>query len=92
MALSHRWYLYHHQYGRSARKMSLDAIQRAALASIGVAYLQIGGESDIEDVDGAYDAYLRRYEAEAIIMRPDFYVFGVASSSYRPVDARRRPP
>ncbi len=59
---------------------ALDARQRAALSSIGVTYLWIGEDGDVEDIDGAYEAYLRVHGAEAVIVRPDFYVFGVAAS------------
>ena len=57
----------------------LDAGQRAALATIGVTYLFVGSEGDAEDIEGAYGAYLRACAAEVVVVRPDFYVFGVAS-------------
>ena len=44
-----------------------------------MSYLLIGEGGDAEDVDGSYDAYLRLHGAEAVIVRPDFYVFGVAA-------------
>ena len=61
-------------------ELALDARQRAALASVGVTYLRIGRDGDADDVDGAYQAYLRTHGADAMIVRPDFYVFGLAPS------------
>ena len=58
---------------------ALDPRRRAALSSVGVTYLKIGDEGDVEDIDGAYDACLRTYGAEAIIVRLDFYVFSIAA-------------
>ncbi len=63
-------------------ELMLDLRQRAALASIGITYLHIGAQGDVgcdaEDVDGAYSDYLRAHGAEAVVVRPDFYVFGLA--------------
>jgi hypothetical protein len=48
------------------------------LKSIGVwfVYVADGPKADVRDVDGAYASYFAANRAEAIIHRPDFYVFG----------------
>jgi hypothetical protein len=35
----------------------------------------------VHDVDGRLTAWLSAYDAEAVLVRPDFYVFGSATSA-----------
>ncbi|MCW8379745.1 bifunctional 3-(3-hydroxy-phenyl)propionate/3-hydroxycinnamic acid hydroxylase [Streptomyces justiciae] len=48
-----------------------------ALLDVGV--LDLGGA--IEDLDGVYGAFLKEQNADAVLIRPDHIVFGVASAS-----------
>jgi len=63
----------------------LDAAQRDFLAAIGahvvhLAAVGAGGANTVADADGAYLAYLAAASCAAVIVRPDFYVFGSAGS------------
>jgi len=58
----------------------LTQSQRDALETIGawLAHVGSGPDADVRDVDGAYGAYFRDNHIEALIQRPDFYVFGAS--------------
>lgn len=59
----------------------LDARRLEALARVGAALTWVGGpEADVEDVDGAYAAYMAVHGLEVVVNRPDFYVFGGAET------------
>jgi hypothetical protein len=59
--------------------------QREFLASIGTHVLRLargettGGDSFV-DLEGRYAAWFEQNGCEAVLVRPDFYVFGAASS------------
>lgn len=59
----------------------LSDSQLATLKRIGTHLVHVGqnGKADVTDVDGAYADYMKSIGAEAVIYRPDFYVFGTAT-------------
>lgn len=57
---------------------SLDPDRLRLLDAIGVRVAVVGSGMAIDDVDGVYDAYFQQYGVEAVLYRPDFYVFGGA--------------
>ncbi|MCZ8548508.1 bifunctional 3-(3-hydroxy-phenyl)propionate/3-hydroxycinnamic acid hydroxylase [Mesorhizobium qingshengii] len=59
----------------------LSGRQTKALQRIGTHFVHVGSDAgaDAIDVDGAYAAYFAEHGIEAIIHRPDFYVFGAAA-------------
>jgi 3-(3-hydroxy-phenyl)propionate hydroxylase len=64
------------------RRPDLDDAQRGALAAIGCALLVLEDASDpayAEDLDGVYTGFLDRHGVDGYLMRPDWYVFGVAA-------------
>jgi 2-polyprenyl-6-methoxyphenol hydroxylase-like FAD-dependent oxidoreductase/catechol 2,3-dioxygenase-like lactoylglutathione lyase family enzyme len=60
----------------------LDAGQRALLRSLdaSVASLRAGAPGGITDVDGRLTRWLNEFGVHAVVVRPDFYVFGSAAS------------
>ena len=50
--------------------------QRQVLDAIGTRIGWLEGEGAFEDVDGRFAEGLRELEAEAMIVRPDFYIYG----------------
>ncbi len=65
----------------------LLAVDQQALADLDAAFwLGIGGRSfvigsDFEDSEGALDTWLRERGASAVLLRPDFYVYGLANDA-----------
>ncbi|TCR80731.1 bifunctional 3-(3-hydroxy-phenyl)propionate/3-hydroxycinnamic acid hydroxylase [Rhizobium sp. BK376] len=61
-----------------ASVLSQSQIDR--LEAIGVWFVHVGTgpDADVEDIDGAYAAYFRDNHIEAVVHRPDFYVFGAS--------------
>jgi 2-polyprenyl-6-methoxyphenol hydroxylase-like FAD-dependent oxidoreductase len=60
---------------------ALTAAQRAILDKIGVHYVNVGRDTgaDVIDAEGAYHDYFSEHGIEAIVVRPDFYVFGAVA-------------
>ncbi len=54
----------------------LDTSVREAIRSIGGVVADFGPGGDTVDLDGAYDAWFDRLGVEAVLVRPDLYVFG----------------
>ena len=54
----------------------LDAHHRAALATVGAVYLQLG--CSMRDLDGRLVGFLRAQGWTSMIVRPDYYVYGGA--------------
>ncbi len=56
--------------------------QRKFLATIGAVVAQISSQPSLRDsyidIDGTYERYFRAHDAVAMILRPDFVIFGVA--------------
>jgi 2-polyprenyl-6-methoxyphenol hydroxylase-like FAD-dependent oxidoreductase len=50
--------------------------QRAFLSRLEVRSIAIGTAAGVEDVDGSYRAWFAELGARAVLVRPDFYVFG----------------
>ena len=57
--------------------MSLRPATRAAFESIGGRIAALG--ANVLDADGALTAWLRAHGAAAVLVRPDFYVFGAVA-------------
>ncbi|MFJ6953082.1 bifunctional 3-(3-hydroxy-phenyl)propionate/3-hydroxycinnamic acid hydroxylase, partial [Micromonospora aurantiaca] len=67
----------------------LDADARAFLDALGARVVRIvpagapapgsGAAPTAFDLDDVYLAHLKRYDAVAVLVRPDFYVFGTAA-------------
>jgi hypothetical protein len=60
--------------------LALDERHRTFVASLGGRTVLIG-EGGGEDVDGVYAKWLSEHDADAVLLRPDSYVFGVASGA-----------
>jgi hypothetical protein len=60
----------------------LGDAEREALSALDVtvASLGEGAPTEVADLDGRLTQWLRRYGAHAVLIRPDFYVFGAAAS------------
>lgn len=54
----------------------LDAAQKAFLLEIGGRCVGIGAGCSVQDVDGTYRRWFQALETDAVMMRPDHYVFG----------------
>lgn len=60
---------------------TLSVGQRAFLASIGTRFVSFGDDANaVDDIDGHYRAFLAELGARALIIRPDFNIFAVATS------------
>jgi 2-polyprenyl-6-methoxyphenol hydroxylase-like FAD-dependent oxidoreductase len=57
----------------------LTAEQLAALEAVGTRMVTLGGDAAL-DVDGVLSAWLEEHGAAAVLIRPDYYVFGAVSS------------
>ncbi|AFT88405.1 bifunctional 3-(3-hydroxy-phenyl)propionate/3-hydroxycinnamic acid hydroxylase MhpA [Paraburkholderia phenoliruptrix] len=55
---------------------TLTAEQRQFLARIGATAIGIGGSCAARDVDGTYARWFQQLGTTAVLVRPDFYVFG----------------
>lgn len=55
--------------------------ERHALTALGVSYLALGGPGGAEDLDGRLEAFLSQRGWAAMIVRPDFYVYGGAAAA-----------
>jgi 2-polyprenyl-6-methoxyphenol hydroxylase-like FAD-dependent oxidoreductase len=53
----------------------VDAATQSALAAMATQFLQLGGSS-VHDLDGRLDAFLDAQGWAAMVVRPDFYVYG----------------
>lgn len=61
---------------------ALDPADLAALADVGTRIWVLDDErDDLDDVDGSYRAWLERVECEAVLVRPDSYIFGGAGDA-----------
>jgi 2-polyprenyl-6-methoxyphenol hydroxylase-like FAD-dependent oxidoreductase len=58
----------------------LSARERAFLEEIGARSVWLAGDGAVADLDGAYAAWFAAADCEVVIVRPDFYVFGTATS------------
>ena len=60
---------------------ALDDVTREAADRLGLVVADFGPEGDTSDSDGTYAAWFDRLGADAVLVRPDFYVFGTSSST-----------
>jgi catechol 2,3-dioxygenase-like lactoylglutathione lyase family enzyme len=58
----------------------LSPEQRALVDALAMTVVSL---DDVRDVDGQLTAWLREHDAHAVLVRPDFYVFGSAESPAR---------
>jgi hypothetical protein len=58
---------------------ALDDAQREFLEDIGGHVVALG--DDVADVHGAYAAWFEQHDCSVVLTRPDFYVFGTATSA-----------
>ena len=68
--------------GHASAVSGVTSRQRAELKAAGTRVVAIGETPDastVVDVEGAYTAWLDRFGADAVLVRPDFYVFGAAA-------------
>ena len=59
----------------------LDAAAAAFFASIGGISAQVGPDGPVRDVDGSYAKWFAAAGVEVVLQRPDFYIFGTASTA-----------
>jgi 2-polyprenyl-6-methoxyphenol hydroxylase-like FAD-dependent oxidoreductase len=60
---------------------ALTPEQRVFLSCLGVRSIAIGLPGGVEDVEGRYHAWFAQLGAPAVLVRPDFYVFGAGEAS-----------
>ncbi|WP_186116988.1 bifunctional 3-(3-hydroxy-phenyl)propionate/3-hydroxycinnamic acid hydroxylase [Burkholderia gladioli] len=60
---------------------TLDQATRQALDSLLVRWIQIEAPGGYEDIDGTYREYFEAKGMRAVLVRPDFYVFGGARNA-----------
>jgi 2-polyprenyl-6-methoxyphenol hydroxylase-like FAD-dependent oxidoreductase len=60
--------------------VGLSPDQRALVDALAMTVVSL---DDVRDVDGRLTAWLREHDAHAVVVRPDFYVFGSAGSPER---------
>jgi 3-(3-hydroxy-phenyl)propionate hydroxylase len=58
-----------------------DAATRSVLATLNVHTLELNGRDGMRDIDGVYGKYLAGAHVNAVLVRPDFYVYGAAGPS-----------
>jgi resorcinol 4-hydroxylase (NADPH) len=59
--------------------VALDHTSLQFIKNVAVAVADFGPDGDTEDLDGVYGAWFDRLRAGAVLVRPDFYVFGTSS-------------
>ncbi|HYJ98683.1 MAG TPA: FAD-binding monooxygenase, partial [Burkholderiaceae bacterium] len=67
------------QAGHGWRLVCGDALAHAAPATHGITRLHIGTRG-VQETQGVVAAWMRRHQCHAALVRPDHYVFGVAST------------
>jgi 3-(3-hydroxy-phenyl)propionate hydroxylase len=63
---------------------SLDKSKTAALSALGITIATLSAEGPgkpVIDANGSYREWLDELDAMAVLVRPDFYVYGTASST-----------
>ncbi len=68
------WQLLLRGGGRSA----FDEATRETVRRLGIVVADFGPDGDTTDLDGHYSAWFDRLGADAVLVRPDFYVFGTS--------------
>jgi 2-polyprenyl-6-methoxyphenol hydroxylase-like FAD-dependent oxidoreductase len=78
--------------GPAAELSGVTSDQRSALAAVGISSVGVGvlpGADTVVDVDGTYAAWLAQCAARAVLVRPDFYVYGAAAGDLTAPDLVR---
>ncbi len=60
---------------------ALDVTMQKAIRNLGVIVADFGPNGDTIDLDGSYARWFERLGANAVLVRPDFYIFGTAPVS-----------
>jgi ABC-type amino acid transport substrate-binding protein len=47
-----------------------------AIKAVGIVVAQFGPQGDTQDLDGIYNAWFDRLGMDAVLVRPDLYIFG----------------
>ena len=63
----------------SGKAMVLDQTSMQFIEDFAIAVADFGSSGDTEDLDGVYGAWFDRLGTSAVLVRPDFYVFGISS-------------
>jgi resorcinol 4-hydroxylase (NADPH) len=58
---------------------ALDDASDVFVREFGVAVADLGPNGDTEDLDGVYASWFDRLGTDAVLVRPDYYVFGTSS-------------
>lgn len=61
--------------------VTLDRPARQVIQQLGGVMAEFGADGDTIDLDGTYSSWLDRLGAGAVLVRPDFYVFGTSSAA-----------
>ena len=61
-------------------KAELDAAAIEFAQWLGIRLVGIGASTEIEDIEGAYRAWFETLESRAVLIRPDFYLFGAGDA------------
>ena len=67
-----------------SKSLTVNEFRRRALADVGIAVITLGTEPAVDvvvDDDGAYAAWLAALSASAVLVRPDFAVYGTAGDN-----------
>lgn len=70
---------------RDAAPDGIEPQARAAIERLGGVVACFGPHGDTVDLDGAYAAWFDSLNVEAVLVRPDFYMFGTASLARLPL-------
>jgi len=68
----------------ASESVELDPLRRKALADVGVAVVALGtapSEGVVDDDTGGYRKWLDELQADAVLIRPDFAVYGTSRRS-----------
>ncbi len=75
--------------GRSVAIAGLDGQAIETLDALGCRILDLDDPAGARDIDGAYGTFLSDAGVEAILVRPDFYIFGAVTAEWRVNDLVR---
>ena len=68
----------------------LDAGQRQFLDRAGIRVVRTGDDGPVIDIDGSYRRWFRELGCKAVLIRPDFYLFGGGEAAEVVSDFRQR--
>ncbi|GAA2011568.1 bifunctional 3-(3-hydroxy-phenyl)propionate/3-hydroxycinnamic acid hydroxylase [Catenulispora yoronensis] len=85
--VGHGWFVLidAHPGPRAAGAVALTAASRAVLARLGAKVLRVGApdspDAEVVDLDGRYAGWFADLGAEAVVIRPDFYVHAATDAA-----------